>query len=192
MSLVLTSGPALEPITLAEAKAHLRLDTNADDALVQSLIITSRLHIEAALSIALITQSWSWTMDRWPKAMRLVLPIRPVTAVAHIKLWRNDATSETLPLEGFILDGQGNPPRLIPGSLVSFPEPERPVNGIEIALTVGFGPAPSDVPATIRHALLLLVAHWYEHREPVEIGAAINAIPVMVSELLHPYRRRRV
>lgn len=191
MSLVLTSGPALEPITLAEAKAHLRLDTNTEDPLLQSLIVTSRLHIEAALGIALISQSWSWMLDQWPKGQRLVFPIRPVQAIAHIKLWRRDATSQTLALTDFHLDGFGNPARLIPVGLTALTEPERPVNGLEIAFTAGFGAAPADVPAPIRHALLLLVAHWYENREPVEIGAAVNAMPVMVSELLHPYRRRR-
>jgi hypothetical protein len=43
----------------------------------------------------------------------------------------------------------------------------------------------------IRQAILLLVAHWYEHREPVEIGATLAAVPQMVSELLHPYRMVR-
>lgn len=71
MSLVLTSGPALEPVTLAEAKAHLRVDHNHEDSLIQSLIITSRLHIEAALGLALITQSWAYFLDRWPKAPRI-------------------------------------------------------------------------------------------------------------------------
>ncbi len=192
MSLVLTSGPALEPVTLAEAKAHLRLDSTADDALIQSLIVTSRLHIEAALGLALITQSWSWMLDRWPKGQRLCFPLRPVQAVAHVKLWRRDASSVTLPLTEFHLDGQGNPARLVPNGLTPLSEPDRPVNGIEVAFTAGFGAAPTDVPAPIRHALLLLITHWYEHREPVEIGAAVNAIPVMVSDLLQPYRRRRL
>lgn len=192
MSLVLTSGPALEPVTLAEAKAHLRLDTTADDALVQSLIVTSRLHIEAALGLALITQSWSWMLDQWPKNQRLCFPLRPVQAVAFVKLWRRNATSEALNLTDFHLDGQGNPARLVPGGLLPLNDPDRPANGIEVAFTAGFGGAPSDVPAPIRHALLLLIAHWYEHREPVEIGAAVNAVPIMVSDLLQPYRRRRL
>ena len=44
----------------------------------------------------------------------------------------------------------------------------------------------------IRHALLMLVAHWYEHREPVEIGAASAPVPPMVSDLLQPYRPVRL
>ena len=192
MSLVLTSGPALEPVSLAEAKAHLRLETNDDDTLLQSLITTSRLHIEAALGLALITQSWSWMFDHWPRGERVVLPLRPVQAVTHVRVWRQDGTSQTLPADNFILDGQGNPARLLPVAPAALVEPGQPGNGIEIGFTAGFGASARDVPATIRHALLLLITHWYEHREPVEIGASVNAVPVMVSELLHAHRRRRL
>ena len=177
MSLVMTSGPALEPLSLAEAKAHLRIDHSLEDALIQSLIITSRLHIEAALGLALITQSWSFFADRWPKAQRLVMPVRPIQAVASVRLWNIDGTSITLPPSAFFLDGQGLPARLVWQGTGPLTDPQRTVNGIEVAFTAGFGAAPSDVPATIRHALLLLVAHWYENREPVEIGAEHNAIP---------------
>lgn len=192
MSLVMTSGPALEPVSLAEAKAHLRVDGTAEDALIQSLIITSRLHIEAALGLALITQSWSYFLDRWPKAGRLNLPLRPVAAIAQVRIWDVEGAAETLSPSAFLLDGHGMPPRLVPLDDTLLRAPGRGVNGIEIAFTAGFGPAPGDVPATIRHALLLLIAHWYENREPVEIGVGINAVPAMVSELLQPYRRRRL
>ena len=192
MSLVMTSGPALEPISLAEAKAHLRVDGTAEDALIQSLIITSRLHIEAALGLALITQGWSFFLDRWPKGGRIQLPLRPVVAIGQVRVWRIDGAAETLPPDAFLLDGHGMPPRLVATGELMPMEPGRPINGIEIGFTAGFGATPADVPATIRHALLLLVAHWYENREPVEIGAGVNAVPAMVSELLAPYRRRRL
>lgn len=192
MSLVMTSGPALEPVSLAEAKAHLRIDGTAEDALIQSLVVTSRLHIEAALGLALITQSWSYFLDRWPKAGRLVLPLRPVAAIAHIRVWDDEGTSESLDAASFLLDGHGMPPRLVAPAGMSDPTPKRVANGIEIGFTAGFGASAADVPATIRHALLLLVAHWYENREPVQIGVGVNAVPAMVSDLLAPYRRRRL
>ena len=192
MSLVMTSGPALEPVGLAEAKAHLRVDGAAEDSLIQSLVITSRLHIEAALGLALVTQSWSWFLDRWPKSGRLVLPLRPVVALASVRLWNDDGGSVSLDPAGFLLDGHGMPPRLAALSTAGLGQPRRALNGVEIAFTAGFGPAPADVPETIRHALLLLVAHWYENREPVEIGASASAVPAMVSELLQPFRRRRL
>ena len=69
MTLVITSGPA-RARQLAEAKAHMRIDARAEDALIASLIVTSRLHIEAALGLALLSQTWSYFVDAWPRAPR--------------------------------------------------------------------------------------------------------------------------
>ncbi len=96
MPLVLTAGPAVEPVALAEAKAHLRVDGTAEDTLVASLIITSRLHVEAAMGLALITQSWSWFFDAWPSRPALELPLRPVQSIAAIRLYGENAVVTTL------------------------------------------------------------------------------------------------
>ena len=66
MPLILTAGPSVEPISLAEAKAHCRVDADAEDTLIASLILAARLHIERCLDLALISQSWSLYLDRWP------------------------------------------------------------------------------------------------------------------------------
>lgn len=190
MALILLSGPAVEPITLGEAKAHLRIDGSAEDALIQSLVITSRLHIEAALSLALVTQSWRHLRDCWPRGRTLNLPLRPVQTIAAVRVHAEDATAETLAPDTTLLDGHGSPARLVWRGSVPPPRPGQVANGLEIDFVAGFGDTAADVPAPIRHALLLLVAHWYEHREPVEIGSASTAIPHQVSDLLMPYRGR--
>ncbi|HRD77080.1 MAG TPA: head-tail connector protein [Hyphomicrobiaceae bacterium] len=191
MSLVLASGPATEPVSVAEAKAHLRVDHTAEDPFIGSLIVTSRLHIEAALGLALITQSWSYFIDRFPRSGELVLPMRPVQSVSAVRIWQSDDTSAAAPASAYLLDGTALPPRLV-WCNAPFPTAGRRAKGIEVAMTVGYGPAPADVPAPISHALLLLIAHWYEHREPIEVGEALAPIPVAVSELLAPYRARHL
>ncbi len=191
MALVMTSGPALEPITLAEAKAHLRVDTAADDLLITSLITTSRLHIETALSLALITQTWSYFVDTIPASDIIPLPLAPVAALTAIRLYAPDDSVTTLPLACVQLDAASTPPRLIRRS--SFQSGAlRRANAIEFGLTAGFGPAPGDVPAPIRQALLLLVAHWYEHRDPAEIGQAGTQIPAVISQLLGAWHAPRL
>jgi uncharacterized phiE125 gp8 family phage protein len=192
MALVLTSGPVVEPVSLAEAKAHLRIDGTAEDTLVGSLIVTSRLHVEAALGLALVTQGWSYFLDAWPGCPELGLPLRPVQSVSAVRLYGEDESVETVPADVYRLDGAANPARLVRKGGLAWPAPRRTVNSIEIAFTAGYGPAAADVPAPIRQAILLLVAHWYEHREPVEVGAAHAPVPPMVSELLQPYRRVRL
>jgi uncharacterized phiE125 gp8 family phage protein len=191
MALVLTSAPAIEPVSLAEAKAHLRVDGSAEDTLIASLVITSRLHVEAALGLALVTQGWSLFLDDWPAGPAVRLPLRPVQEIAAVRLYAADESLETLAPDTYLLDGAGAPARIVRQGALAWPAPRRAANAIEIAFVAGFGDAAADVPAPIRQAVLLLVAHWYEHREPVEIGAAHAAVPQMVSELLHPYRMVR-
>lgn len=192
MATILLSGPAVEPISLAEAKAHLRIDISAEDTLIQSLVMASRLHIEAALDLALVTQTWRDRRDAWPKARALVMPVRPIQSLVAVKVYAHDDSSATLDNDDFILDGAAIPARLVWRGNGSPPAPGRRANGIEVDFVAGFGDAASDVPQPIRQALLLLVAHWYENREPVEIGATATTIPSAVSELLSPYRRRQV
>ncbi len=192
MALVLTSGPLVEPVALLEAKAHLRVDHNDEDTLISSLIITSRLHIEASLGLGLITQSWSLFLDDWPPGTTVRLPMRPVQSVSAVRLYNENETTQTVAASGYYVDGKGTPARLVRLGGVGWPGPERKANGIEIAFTAGYGAAASDVPQPIRQALLLLIAHWYERREPFEQGGSAVAIPKMVSELLMPYRERRL
>ena len=192
MALVLMTGPALEPVSLAEAKAHLRVDTADEDTLISSLIVTSRLHVEAALGLGLITQSWSLFLDEWPAGTTVRLPMRPLQTVSAVRLYDEDENIETLPASGYYVDGKGVPARLVRLGGLGWPPPKRKVNGIEIAFTAGYGDNASDVPGPIRQALMLLIAHWYERREPFDPGSGGIAIPKMVSDLLLPYREKRL
>ncbi|MGQ0671675.1 MAG: head-tail connector protein [Hyphomicrobium sp.] len=191
MPLILISGPAVEPVTAAEAKAHLRVDGSAEDVLIQSLILTSRLHIEAALGLALVTQSWMLILDAWPKTPSVALPLRPVQSITSVKVLAADGTPATLPASDYVLEGKGLPPRLVRTGQ-GWPLPGRVAAGIEIDFVAGFGPLAADVPEPIRHALLMLIAHWYERRDPLEIGSAEANIPPSVSDLLMPYRVPRL
>lgn len=190
MALVLTAGPLAEPITLAQAKAHLRVDTMDEDILISSLILTSRLHIEAALGLALITQYWQLKLNAFPKANAFALPIHPVSAVTAVRTIAADGTITTLSPSATLLDP--GPPARVVRTAPACPVITAAANGIAISFTAGFGPTAADVPAPIRQAMLLLVTHWYEHRDPIEIGEPDTAIPKAVSDLLAPYRRQRL
>lgn len=190
MSLDLIAGPAVEPVSVAEAKMHVRIDGTAEDGFISSLIITSRLHVEAALGLALVTQRWLWRFDQWPGKGAVELPLRPVQSVDAVRIHPASGTAATVSPSSYTLDGAGNPARLMPKA--ALPGPGAAINGIEIEFTAGFGAAAADVPAPIRQAVLLLVAHWYENREPVVAGGQAVPVPAMVSELLMPYRTVRL
>lgn len=192
MTLILTAGAPIEPVTLDEAKAHLRLDGSDEDLLITSLIVTSRLHVEQALGLALITQGWSWLLDAWPDPTILRLPMRPIQAITAVRTYAEDGTTTTFASDAYLLDGAGAPARLVLRRGRAWPIPGRSANGIEIAFQAGFGTEAASVPAPIRQAILHLVAHWYENREPAELGSASTPVPPAVSGLLAPYREVRL
>lgn len=191
MSIVLTAAPAVEPVTLAEAKTHLRIDHDTEDAYIASLIVTSRLQIEAALGLALVTQSWRYTIDAWPTSGTLELPMRPGQSIEAIEIAHPSGTATALDPTAYLLDGDTNPARIALLTL-SPPLPELPIGGITISFTAGFGATAAAVPAPIRQALRLLVAHWFECREPSTAETTPKPIPDAVNALLAPYRTVRL
>lgn len=191
MALVLTGGPALEPVTVAEAKAHLRIDGTAEDTLVASLILTSRLHVETALGLALVTQSWRLLLDRWPAEKNIELPLRPLQSIDEVRVLSASGDPTIIAAGNYRADSASVPPRLIRTGVI-WPQPGQAANGVEVDFTAGYGALASDVPAPIRQALLLLVAHWYERREPIAIGSPEMAVPGAISQLLEPYKVQRL
>ena len=186
MSMLMTAAPAAEPVTLAEAKAQLRVDGNAEDAYITSLIVTSRLQIEAALGLALMTQRWRLTLDDWRGAGIVELPMWPVKSIESIEISQGEGSATTLSSASYHLDGMAKPARLVLKDEAP-PQPNAIAEGIAIDFTAGFGIIAASVPQPIRQALLLLVTHWFENREP---SATKNGarIPDAVSSLLAPYR----
>jgi uncharacterized phiE125 gp8 family phage protein len=190
MALVPTSLPATEPVSLAEAKLHLRVDHGDEDILILSLISAARLHLEHVLGRAFITQGWLYLTDDWPPGHTLNLPLAPVQSIVSVKVYDSDDTATVLSPSTYLLDGLSVPPRLVRRAANAWPRPGRIANGVEVSFVCGHGSLAAEVPAPLRQAVLLLVAHWYEHRQPVEIGNAAEIIPAMVHDLVAPYRRR--
>ncbi len=92
-----------------------RRSATAEDALIASLILTSRLHIEAALGLALITQSWRLHARRLAdRRDRVALPLRPVQAVSAVRVrdGGRDAGGRAGQLD-YLVDGRAAPPRLV-------------------------------------------------------------------------------
>lgn len=191
MALVLTSGPAIEPVTVTEAKAHLRVDGSAEDVLISSLILTSRLHLEASLDLALITQSWTLVLDRWARGSDIEIPMSPLLSVNAVRVKKADGSFTVVPATSYVVDIASRPARIVWNATVK-PDPGVPANGIEIDFTAGFGATANLVPAPLRHALLLLTAHWYEHRDPTEIGSQSARVPAAISDLIQPFRKIRL
>jgi uncharacterized phiE125 gp8 family phage protein len=149
------------------------------------------MFLERTLALALITQGWSYFLDYWPRSSCVTLPIAPLQAVSAVTVHDGTGGATTVDAAACVVDTLSEPARLVlKGALP--PVLSRELNAFEIAFTAGYGDEADDVPAPIRHALKLLVAHGFERREPVVLSGAPQEVPTTVAGLLLPYRRVRL
>jgi uncharacterized phiE125 gp8 family phage protein len=183
---ILIGGPAVEPVSLAEMRAHLRLDHDAEDDLVAGLTKAARLMVEACSRKILVEQHWRVVLDRWPRDGVLVLPLAPLIAVDRVRVADAEGVETDLPAASYDADLLSDPPRLV---VAAPPEPGRPRRGIAIDLRAGFGAAPEDVPAPLRLAVKILAARWFENRGDI---AGAQTLPPEALALIAPFRRPRL
>lgn len=188
MTSYLLAGPAAEPISLAQAKAFLKVDDEAEDALIGTLIASARMHVEGVTGNALIEQSWRLVLDKFPESGLIRLPVSPLLSVTAVTMTSEDAESEALSLEGFTgLGDQLMVPKRILGHAFSAQR-----GGIEIDYKAGFGSSGEHVPADIKQAMLGLIAHWYEFRDAVIVAGTGAIVPNGFDALVSRYKRVRL
>lgn len=184
MALKLITAPASEPITLSEAKSQLRVDWNDEDADINGYILAAREYCEGIQNRALITQTWDLWMDSWPSKDRFNVPLPPLQSVASVKYYRTDNAEYTMAASDYFADDKSEPGRLVLAYGKSWPSTTlRPVNGVVVRFTAGYGLAAS-VPQKVKQAMLLLVTLMYEKRLPVVEGKIVGEVPFAVSSLL--------
>ena len=184
---LLITAPATEPLSLQEAKSWLRVDATDEDMLIQSLIVSARLAVEAATRRLLITQQWRLLLDGWPEELTLPLPLAPVRQVVRITIADAAGGSVTAQASQYRLDGSLDCARLV--FTAPLPTPGVSVSGITIDVTVGYGEA-AAVPEPLRLAMRHLIALWFANRGDGDVGKGV--LPPAVQALLAPYRIRRL
>lgn len=184
MTLLLLSGPAEEPVTLAELRAHLRLDATSEDMMLTAFITAARAALEGETRRAFVAQNWRLLLDQWPGAA-VTLPLAPVASVTAVTLADVGVLDPAL----YETALAGDAPRIVARS--GWPMPARRIAGIAVDFAAGYGDA-AAVPAPLKQAVLMLAAHWFEHREPVSLGENAAQIPLTVTALIAPYRRMRL
>jgi uncharacterized phiE125 gp8 family phage protein len=186
-------APAEAVVSLAEAKAHLRVEHADEDAYIQSLVNAATSHLDGwsgTLGRALVEQTWEVTLDAFPVGA-IHLPLGDVIAVVSVVYDDTAGDEQTVPPTDYVLDNRSLDGWVVPVSGVSWPDTLDAVNAVRVRYTAGYGAA-SAVPAAIKHAILMLVAHWYANREAVNVGNIITAFPMAVDALTHPFRVLRV
>jgi uncharacterized phiE125 gp8 family phage protein len=189
MNPILVEGPAVEPVTVPEMRAWLRLDDDAEDALVAGLIEAARLAVEAAARRVLVESRWRVALDAWPAGRIVSLPLSPLIAVDAVQVRDAAGALQDVAASAYRIDPASDPARVLVAT--SAPEPGVAPGGIVIDFRAGFGPTADAVPEPLRHAVRLLVARWFEHRGD-DVEPARAALPDDVLTLVAPYRRARL
>lgn len=189
MGLSLVTSPAVEPVSLADVKRHLRLEHDDDDTILALYISAARQWIDGDgwLGRALITQTWELTLDEFPTS-EIRLPLLPVQEITSVKYDDADGIEQTVDADDYYLDNTSQPSWLLPLSDVPWPSPMSGTNTVRVRFVAGYGDEPADVPAPIRAAILLMTGHLYANREAVMTGQRPEQLPLGVDALLAPYR----
>lgn len=182
MARTISSAPATEPVSTAEAKTHLRITHSDDDTYIDTLIKAARLYCERQTRRAFITQTWDDARTCFDHEIELTPG--PLVSVTHIKYYDSNGTLQTLSTDVYEVNTTDCIGRVELKYNQTWPTIRTGLyNGVQIRYVVGYGAA-TDVPANIRHAIKLLVSHWYEAREPIVIGASVVNVPLSVEALL--------
>ena len=183
---VLKTGPATTAISLAEAKAFLRVDSDYDDdnAYITSLIGVATNVVEQFTRRRLITQTYNIYYDEFPPYMDL--QVGNVASVTHVKYYDTDNSLQTLDTSEYDVDIRVKPGRIYQAEDGNFPDTYERANSVEVEFVVGS--AASDVEDAIKQAMYIVIGRYYENRQDVVMGTQVNELPLMVDHLLTPYR----
>lgn len=267
MNLTAVAGPLAEPISLAEAKAHLRETTAANDSLITALIAAAREYAETFTGRALVTRTLDLRLDDWPATGSIWLPRAPLRSVSSITYVDTAGDTQTWSSSLYTVDLYSQPGRIEPAYGETWPSVRDQMNAVKVRFICGyatkFTAATSDlltasghiladtdftqvslsggedaalpaglaentnyyardvtastslklaatsggsavdvtdtgtatasfflgvVPREIRQAMLLMIGHWYDHREDTLTGTSMMSIPRGAESLLWPHR----
>lgn len=176
---VVTVEPTEEPIALAEAKVHCRVDHDDENDLITSLIVSARQWAENETRRRLVNTTLRLSMDCFPEVIRL--PGGKVSSVTSITYTDTNGDSQTLSSSVYTLDSDSEPARIVQAYGQFWPAIRYVPNAVKATYVAGYGAAASNVPDGIRSAIKQHVLYSF-NREPEE------AILESAKALLDPFR----
>jgi hypothetical protein len=188
--------PSSEPVSLSEAKAHLRVIGTAEDDYIDGLIKTARRLAETRTARAMLPTKFRWSLNGFPglpssdPAGRqyiervegrhdgaLALPRAPVSTVHEVTYLDPSHVRQTLDVSRYAWT-DGDAARIAPAVGRSWPTARVTPDSVRIDFTAGY-PTAADVPPEAKHAILIILGHLFEHR-----GDSSEEMPRVATDLL--------
>ena len=176
---VMVGPPEREPVSLEEAKHHLKEQDYYEDDTIRSLIKTARELSEDRTWRAFITQTWDVYYDGFGDG--LTIPMPPLQEVVSVSYVDRDGASQELDPESYAVDAHREPATI---TAYRWPEVADVSSPITVRVTVGYGDEGADVPDKYRSAIKLILGHLFMHREQVVTGAVPREVPWAAKMLL--------
>ena len=185
----LNTPPSVEPVSLDDIKAHLRIDTGDEDAYLLRRVKSARRYVEIVTRRQLITATWELHLDKFPRSGTAIrLPYPPLRSVTSIKYCDTDGAEQTWTAAEYRVDTDSEPGRVTEAYDYTWPTTRDMTGAVVVTYSAGYGATSADVPEELRDAIEILVAQWHEFREAVVTGVAIAPVPLSVESLLWHYR----
>jgi uncharacterized phiE125 gp8 family phage protein len=185
--IVVVTPPTDPVVTVDEAKDHLRLATSADDAQLEAMIAAATAYVEGETARHLLTTELRLVLDCFPCVVEI--PRAPIQSIDEIRYLDFNGTQTVLATTDYRVGLNSLPARITPSYAAgAWPTVQSVIEAVEIDLTAGYGDDPADVPSDLLHAIKLLVAAMYEHREDFVVGTITAPIPLAAARLISRYR----
>jgi uncharacterized phiE125 gp8 family phage protein len=179
----LITPPTAWPVTLAEAKEQVEYLQDDRDAYLETLIRAATAYVEKSLTLSITNKRYQVTLDRFTDTIHL--PRGPVTAVESVIYVDELGDSTVIDPANYTVDLTSREQWIVRNTDYAWPATFDGINALSITYTVGM----ENVPEDLRHAILLLIGHWFNNRETVAVGnVAVQEVPFAVDALLQNYR----
>lgn len=194
MAISLTTAPATEPVTLAEAKSHLKVDHAADDDYLTNFVIpAARRYAETLTHRAFITQTWVLKLNGFARDP-ITLPRPPLSSVTSITYLDSNGDSQTWATSEYTAE-KPTGEHALHGQVwlaygKTYPSTRGVVDDVTVTFVAGYGAA-SAVPIGIKHGVFMLVEDLYRQRGSQILGMISTKAAIAAESLLSPFIAHR-
>jgi uncharacterized phiE125 gp8 family phage protein len=160
------------PVTLAEAKLHLRVDHTDEDTYIQTLIEAATGWAEEYTGRAFSSSTWVKVLPEFPSEDEIILERAPLISVTSVVYRDEDNAAQTMAAADYQVDTRSEPGKIVLAKDTDWPDTYERIDAVAVTFTAGY----STVPAGVKQAILLMVGHMYAHREEVTVGVTSQSL----------------